>query len=115
MRHQDLETDAHNELRKIVRSVDKKLQLQVQDGPTPQDPLLNLQLVQGALQATMEVSVEEIRRALDSARDRAALRERVKRTHERLWFPTKPAPFFSTKAIRPGSESFAHFRPSGGR
>jgi len=45
----------------------------------------------------------------------ALLRERVKRTHERLWFPTKPAPFFSTKAIRPGSESFAHFRPSGGR
>jgi hypothetical protein len=115
MRHQDLETDAHNELRKIVRTVDKKLQLQVQDGPTPQDPLLMLQLVQGTLQATMEVSVEEIRRALESSRDRAVLRERVKRTHERLWFPTKPAPFFSTKAIRPGSESFAHFRPSGGR
>ncbi len=40
MRHQDLETDAHHELRKIMRSVDKKVQLQVQDGPTPQDPLL---------------------------------------------------------------------------
>ena len=43
------------------------------------------------------------------------LRERIKRTRERLFFPRKPAPFFSTKAIRPGSESFAHFRPSGGR
>jgi hypothetical protein len=115
MRHQDLETDAHNELRKIVRTVDKKLQLTIQDGPSPQDPIITLHLAQGALQATMEVSVEEVRRALESARDRAALRERIKRTHERLWFPTKPPPFFSTKAIRPGSESFAHFRPSGGR
>lgn len=115
MRHQDLETDAHNELRKIVRTVDKKLQLQVHDGPTPQDPLLSLQLVQGNLQASMEVSVEEIRRALDDTRERAMLRERLKRTHERLFFPSKPQPFFSTKAIRPGSESFAHFRPSGGR
>jgi len=115
MRHQDLETEAHHQLRRIVRTVDKKIQLQVQDGPSPQDPLLTLQLVQGTQQATMEVSVEEIRRAVENARDRARLRERVKRTHERLWFPTKPAPFFSTKAIRPGSESSAHFRPSGGR
>ena len=115
MRHQDLETEAHHQLRRIVRTVDKKIQLQVQDGPSPQDPLLTLQLVQGTQQATMEVSVEEIRRAVENARDRARLRERVKRTHERLWFPTKRAPFFSTKAIRPGSESFAHFRPSGGR
>jgi hypothetical protein len=114
MRHQDLETEAHHELRKIMRSVDKKVQLQVQDGPSPQDPLLSLQLVQGALQATLEVSVEEIRRSLENARDRARLRERLKRTHERLWFPTKPLPLVSTKAIRPGSESFAHFRPSGG-
>ncbi|MBI3767071.1 MAG: hypothetical protein HY271_01095 [Deltaproteobacteria bacterium] len=114
MRHQDLETNAHNELRKIIRSIDKKVQLQVQDGPSPQDPLLGIQLVQGTLQATMEISVEEVRRALDNARDRSRLRERLKRTHERLWFPSKPAPFFSTKAIRPGSESFAHFRPSGG-
>jgi len=115
MRHQDLETDAHNELRKIVRTVDKKLQLQVQDGPTSQDPLLKLHLSQGTLQAVLEVSVEEIRRALEDDRERATLRERIKRTHERLWFPLKPAPFFSTKAIRPGSEAFAHFRPSGGR
>lgn len=115
MRHQDLETDAHNELRKIVRSVDKKIQLQVMDGPSPQDPLLSIQLVQGTLQATVEMSVEEIRRALENDRDRTVLRERLKRAHERLWFPTKPAPLFSTKAIRPGSESFAHFRPSGGR
>ena len=114
-RHQDLETDAHNELRKIVRSVDKKIQLQVMDGPSPQDPLLSIQLVQGTLQATVEMSVEEIRRALENDRDRTVLRERLKRAHERLWFPTKPAPLFSTKAIRPGSESFAHFRPSGGR
>jgi hypothetical protein len=115
MRHQDLETDAHNGLRKIVRSVDKKIQMQVMDGPSPQDPLVSIQLVQGTLQATVEISVEEIRRALENDRDRAVLRERVKRAHERLWFPTKPAPLFSTKAIRPGSESFAHFRPSGGR
>jgi hypothetical protein len=114
MRHQDLETDAHHELRKIVRSVDKRIQLQVLDGPSPQDPLLSIQLGQGTLQATVEVSVEEIRRALENDRDRAQLRERLKRAHERLWFPKKPAPFFSTKAIRPGSESFAHFRPSGG-
>jgi len=114
MRHQDLETDAHTQLRKIVRTVDKKIQLQVQDGPTPQDPLLKLHLSQGPLQAEMEVSVEEIRRALEETRERAALRERIKRTHERLWFPNKPAPFFNTKAIRPGSEAFAHFRPSGG-
>lgn len=114
MRHQDLETGVHTQLRKIVRTIDKKIQLQIQDGPTPQDPLLKLHLSQGSLQAEMEVSVEEIRRALDDTRDRAALRERIKRTHERLWFPNKPAPFFNTKAIRPGSEAFAHFRPSGG-
>ncbi len=115
MRHQDLETDAHTQLRKIVRSVDKKIQLMVQDGPTPQDPLLKLHLSQGSLQAEMDVSVEEVRRAVDDARERATLRERVKRTHERMWFPSKPARFFDTKAIRPGSEAFAHFRPSGGR
>jgi hypothetical protein len=114
MRHQDLETDAHTQLRKIVRTVDKKIQLQVQDGPTPQDPLLKLHLSQGSLQAEMEVSVEEIRRALEDTRERSCLRERIKRTQERLWFPDKPAPFFNTKAIRPGSEAFAHFRPSGG-
>jgi hypothetical protein len=115
MRQQDLETDAHHELRNIVRSIDKKLQLQIQDGPTPQDPLLLLSLTQGTLQATMEVSIEEIRRAHESGRDRTLLRERIKRTRERLWYPAKREPFFSTKAIRPGSESFAHFRPSGGR
>ena len=115
MRQQDLETEAQNELRRIVRTIDKKVQLQIQDGPTPQDPFVTLTLVQGSLQASMETSVEEVRRAIDDARDRANLREKIKRTHERLWFPAKPAPFFSTKAIRPGSESFAHFRPSGGR
>jgi hypothetical protein len=115
MRQQDLETDAHQHLRKIVRSIDKKLQLQVQDGPTPQDPLVTLALNQGAQQVSMEISVEEIRRATEIARDRAILRQKIKRTRERLWFPSKPAPFFSTKAIRPGSEAFAHFRPSGGR
>lgn len=114
MRQQDLETNAQHELRKIVRTVDKKLQVQVMDGPTPQDPLLVLHLSQGHFQATMEISVEEVRRALQNARARATLRERVKRAHERLWFPAKPSPFFSTKAIRPGSEAFAHFRSSGG-
>lgn len=115
MRHQDLETNAQHVLRAIIRSVDKKLQHQIQDGPAPQDPLLTLALSQGPLQATMEVSVEEIRRAVENARDRALLREKIKRTHERLWFPARPERFFSTKAIRPGSEAFAHFRPSGGR
>jgi len=114
MRQQDLETNAQHELRKIVRSVDKKLHVQVVDGPTPQDPLLMLQLSQGHLAATMEISVEEVRRALANARARAILRERIKRSHERLFFPPKPGRFFSTKAIRPGSESFAHFRSSGG-
>lgn len=115
MRQQDLETEAQRELRAIVRSIDKKLQLQVQDGPTPQDPLLILALSQGTLQASVEVSVEEVRRALDNSRYRAGLRQRIKRARERLWHPTKPTPLPSTKAIRPGSESFAHFRSHGGR
>ena len=62
----------------------------------------------------MELSVEEIRRAGENTRDCSLLRERVKRTHERLRFPKKPETFFDTKAIRPGSEAFANFRPSGG-
>ena len=115
MRHQDLETDAQNLLRRLVKTVDKKLQLQVNDGPTPQDPYLSLALSQGQNHATMELSVEELRRAVDSTRDAAILRERVKRTHERLQFPKKREIFFDTKAIRPGSEAFANFRPSGGR
>ncbi len=115
MRHQDVETDAQNLLRKIVRTVDKKLQIQLNDGPSPQDPYLSLALTQGAHHATMELSVEELRRAVDSSREAAILRERVKRTHERLLFPKKPEQFFDTKAIRPGSEAFANFRPSGGR
>ncbi len=114
MRHQDLETDAQSLLRKVVKSVDKKLQLQINDGPTPQDPYLALALTQGPLHATMELSVEEIRRAAESSRDCAILRERVKRTHERLRFPKKNEVFFDTKAIRPGSEAFANFRSSGG-
>ena len=115
MRHQDLETDAQQLLRKIVRTVDKRLQLQLNDGPTPQDHMLSLHLTQGPQQATMELSVEELRRAGESSRDSAILRERIKRTHERLRFPKKPERFFDTKAIRPGSEAFANFRPSGGR
>jgi hypothetical protein len=115
MRHQDLETEAQNLLRKIVRTVDKRLQLQLNDGPTPQDPLLSVALTRGAQHATMELSVEELRRAGESARDCSILRERVKRTHERLRFPKKPERFFDTRAIRPGSEAFASFRPSGGR
>lgn len=115
MRHQDLETDAQVLLRKIVKTVDKKLQLQLNDGPTPQDPMLALALSQGQLHATMEVSVEEIRRAVENTRDCSLLRERVKRTHERLRFPKRPETFFDTRAIRPGSEAFANFRPSGGR
>ena len=115
MRHQDLETDAQVLLRKIVRTVDKKLQLQLNDGPTPQDPLLSLALTRGSQHASMELSVEEIRRAAESTRDASLLRERVKRTHERLRFPKKPEHVFDTRAIRPGSEAFANFRPSGGR
>ena len=115
MRHQDLETEAQNLLRKIVRTVDKRLQLQVNDGPTPQDHLLSLGLTQGHQHATMELSVEELRRAADSTRDASILRERIKRAQERLRFPKKPERFFDTRAIRPGSEAFANFRPSGGR
>ncbi len=115
MRHQDLETNAQHLLRKIVRTVDKRLQMQVNDGPTPQDPLLSLGFTRGQQHATMELSVEEIRRAGESTRDSAILRERIKRTHERLRFPKRPEQFFDTKAIRPGSEAFANFRPSGGR
>jgi hypothetical protein len=115
MRHQDVETDAQQLLRKIVRSVDKRLQLQLNDGPTPQDPLLSVHLTQGPQQATMELSVEELRRAGESSRESSMLRERIKRTQERLRFPKKPERFFDTKAIRPGSEAFANFRPSGGR
>ena len=115
MRHQELDLEAQQVLRAIVKSVDKKLQYQVQDGRSPQDPMVVLALNQGTLTASMEVAVEEIRNAVENARDRAMLRERVKRAHERLWFPRQPERFFSTKAIRPGSEAFAHFRPSGGR
>ena len=114
MRHQDLETNAQHLLRRIVRTIDKWLQLQVNDGPTPQDPLLSIALARGQQHATMELSVEELRRAGESDRDCARLRERVKRTNERLRFPKKPEVFFDTKAIRPGSEAFANFRPSGG-
>jgi hypothetical protein len=114
MRHQDVETDAQSLLRKIVRTVDKKLQMQLNDGPTPQDPLLSLALSKGQHHAVMELSVEELRRASDNGRDASILRERVKRAHERLHFPKKPEQFFDTKAIRPGSEAFANFRSSGG-
>jgi len=114
MRHQELETEAHHALRAIVRSIDKKLHLQVQDGPSPQDPMITLALSQGPSQASVEIAVEEIRRALDDARYRAMLRERLKRAHERMRFPSKTRPLMSTKAIRPGSEAFSHFRPSGG-
>jgi hypothetical protein len=114
MRHQDLETEAQNLLRRIVRTVDKRIQLQVNDGPTPQDPMLSVALTSGHQHATMELSVEELRRAGESTRDSAILRERLKRTHERLRFPKKPERFFDTKAIRPGSEAFANFRSSGG-
>jgi hypothetical protein len=110
MRQQELDAAAHQELRKIVRSVDKKLQMHVQDGKTSQDPMLILAFTQGSTQATMEVSIEEIRRSAQSARDRAMLRERVKRTRERMHFPARPSRFFDTKAIRPGSEAFAHLR-----
>jgi hypothetical protein len=115
MRQQDLETDAHHALRRIVRSIDKKLHVQVQDGPTAQDPFLTLALSQGQLQASMEVAVEEVRRALENARERAALREKIKRARIRMWFPAKPERFFSTKAIRPGAESFANVRTGGRR
>jgi len=114
MRHQELETQAHHSLRALVRTIDKKLHLQVQDGPSPQDPMLTLALSQGPAQASVEIAVEEIRRALDDARYRSMLRERLKRAHERLRFPAKVRPLMSTKAIRPGSEAFSHFRPSGG-
>jgi len=115
MRHQDVETEAQHLIRKIVRTVDKRIQLQLNDGPTPQDPLLSLALTRGQQHATMELSVEELRRAAESDRDASILRERVKRTNERMRFPKKPEQFFDTKAIRPGSEAFANFRPSGGR
>jgi hypothetical protein len=115
MRHQDVENEAQQLLRKIVRTVDKRLQIQLNDGPTPQDPLLSVALSRGQQHATMELSVEELRRAGESTRDSSILRERIKRTHERLRFPKKPEQFFDTKAIRPGSEAFANFRPSGGR
>jgi hypothetical protein len=115
MRHQDVETEAQHLIRKIVRTVDKRIQLQLNDGPTPQDPLLSLLLTRGQQHATMEMSVEELRRAVESDRDASILRERVKRTNERMRFPKKPERFFDTKAIRPGSEAFANFRPSGGR
>ncbi len=115
MRHQDVETEAQNLLRKIVRTVDKRLQLQLNDGPTPQDHLLSVNLTRGQQHVTMELSVEELRRAGESGRESSMLRERIKRTDERLRFPKKPERFFDTKAIRPGSEAFANFRPSGGR
>lgn len=118
MRHQDLENDAQHELARIVKSVDKKLQHQIADGPTGQDPFVMLTLSQGQHQATMEISVEELRRAFENDRDRYLLRERVKRTRERLWHGSKSKGkgkskgerFFDTTAIRPGSESFANFR-----
>jgi hypothetical protein len=111
MRHQDLENDAQHELRRIVRSIDKRLQYQVQDGPSGQDPFLTLTLSHGTpAQVAMELSVEELRRALENDRDRYVLRERIKRAKERLWFRSPRERFFSTKAIRPGSESFANFR-----
>jgi hypothetical protein len=110
MRHQDLETDAQLDLQRIVRSVDKKLQHQVQDGPTSQDPFLTLTISQGQSQASMELSVEELRRACENDRDRHLLRERIKRTRERMWFAKRPKRYFDTSAIRPGSESFANFR-----
>ena len=110
MRAQDLETDAQLDLQRIVRSIDKKMHHTVHDGPTGQDPFLVVTLGQGALEASMELSVEELRRAGENDRDRHLLRERVKRTRERMWFPKRPMKFFDTTAIRPGSESFANFR-----
>jgi len=68
MRHQDVETEAQNLLRKIVKTVDKRLQLQLNDGPTPQDPLLSVALTRGPQHAVMELSVEELRRAQDRPR-----------------------------------------------
>ena len=86
MRHQDLETEAQNLLRRIVRTVDKRIQLQVNDGPTPQDPMLSVALTSGHQHATMELSVEGCAAPAEYAR-LGDTRERVKRTHERLRFP----------------------------
>lgn len=113
MRVHDLENDAQLDLQRIVRSIDKKVQHQVHDGPTTQDPFLVLTLNQGSIQASMEISVEEMRRAGENNRDRHLLRERVKRTRERMWASKRPVQFFDTTAIRPGSESFANFRAGG--
>ena len=115
MRHQELETNAQNELRKLVRTVDKRLNTQIGDGPNPQDPYVTLTLTRGQQTAAMEVSVEELRRALEDDRDRSILREKIKRTNERLRFPAKPERFFDTRAIRPGSEAFANLRTGGPR
>lgn len=115
MRVHELDNTTHQQVRTLVRSVDKKLHHQLADGPTGQDPYFILTLNIGTQQASMPVSIEEVHRGRDDDRERWKLRERIKQTRLRLWYLEKPAPIFNTKAIRPGSESFSHFRPFGRR
>ena len=74
-------------LRGLVRSVDKKLEW---EAISTQDQGMRLTIRQSRGEAVLDVTRTEINAALEGAIARNRLRERIKRSRQRLFIPRQP-------------------------
>jgi hypothetical protein len=71
-------------LREIIRSIDKKLDYSLRDGDTTEGPNFTLRLAKDSREATVTLSINELKAAKDDLACRSRVRQKIKRRRDHM-------------------------------
>jgi hypothetical protein len=107
-------TEIQNLLTTMMRGIDKKTALTVEQRPDPDRPGVTVRLSRDKRIGSLQIAETDLIAAQTDLRQRNRLRTALKRARDRMW--EEPGYIFSTKVEHPKAEGMQWFRPmQGGR
>jgi hypothetical protein len=105
-------TEIQNLLTTLMRGIDKKTAVIVEQWPNTERPKLMLRLARDKRSATLEIAEGDLLASQTDLMQRNRLRTTLKRARDRMWEET--GYIFSTKVEHQMPEGMQMFRPSQG-
>ena len=107
-------TEIQDLLTSLMRGIDKKTVLTVEQRPDPDRPGVTVQLSRNRRTGSLQLAEADLIAGQTNLMRRNHLRAALKRARDRMWEDT--GYIFSTKVARPKAEGMQWFRPQqGGR
>jgi hypothetical protein len=107
-------SDIQKLLSELMRGIDKKTTVTIEQRPSPTNPGVTVHLVRDKRTGTLEISEADLLASQADLMQRNRIRTALKRSRDRMWEETSY--IFSTKTENQKPEGNSWFRPSqGGR